>query len=42
MDGIWFCHTEPLTARVKLAFRLDADEWLEVWRVHFLVERAEV
>ena len=27
VDGIWFGHTEPLPARVKLAFRLDADEW---------------
>ena len=27
VDGIWFGHTEPLPARVKIAFRLDADEW---------------
>ena len=27
VDGIWFGHTEPLPTRVKLAFRLDADEW---------------
>ena len=42
VDGIWFGHTEPLPARVKLAFRLDADEWNGVRRVRFLVEGAEV
>ncbi|HSV51679.1 MAG TPA: single-stranded-DNA-specific exonuclease RecJ [Burkholderiaceae bacterium] len=42
VDGIWFGHTEPLPARVRLAFRLDADEWQGVKRVRFLVEGAEV
>jgi single-stranded-DNA-specific exonuclease len=42
VDGIWFGRTEPLPARVKLAFRLDADEWQGVRRVRFLVEGAEV
>ena len=42
VDGIWFGHTEPLPARVKLAFRLDADEWQGVKRVRFLVEAAEL
>ena len=41
VDGIWFGHTEPLPARVTLAFRLDADEWQGVRRVRFLVEAAE-
>jgi single-stranded-DNA-specific exonuclease len=41
VDGIWFGHTEALPARVKLAFRLDADEWQGVKRVRFLVEGAE-
>ena len=41
VDGIWFGHTEPLPARVKIAFRLDADEWQGVRRVRFLVEAAE-
>ena len=41
VDGIWFGHTEPLPAKVKLAFRLDADEWQGVRRVRFLVEGAE-
>ncbi|MCU0762882.1 MAG: single-stranded-DNA-specific exonuclease RecJ [Hydrogenophaga sp.] len=41
VDGIWFGHTEPLPARVKLAFRLDADEWQGQRRVRFLVEAAE-
>ena len=40
VDGIWFGHTEPLPARVTLAFRLDADEWNGVRRVRFLVEGA--
>ncbi len=42
VDGIWFGRTEPLPARVKLAFRLDADEWQGQRRVRFLVEGAEV
>ena len=42
VDGIWFGHTEPLPARVKLAFRLDADAWNGIRRVRFLVEAAEL
>ncbi len=42
VDGIWFGHTEQLPARVKLAFRLDAEEWNGVRKVKFLVEGAEV
>jgi len=41
VDGIWFGHTEPLPERVKLAFRLDADEWQGQRRVRFLVEAKE-
>jgi single-stranded-DNA-specific exonuclease len=42
VDGIWFGHTEPLPAKVTLAFRLDADEWNGVRRVKFLIEGAEI
>ena len=42
VDGIWFGHTDALPARVKLAFRLDADEWQGVRRVRFLIEAAEL
>jgi single-stranded-DNA-specific exonuclease len=42
VDGIWFGHTEPLPARCRLAFRLDADEWQGVRRVRFLIEGAEL
>jgi len=41
VDGIWFGRTEPLHSRVKLAYRLDADEWQGQKRVRFLVEGAE-
>ena len=41
VDGIWFNHTEPLPAKVVLAFRLDADAWNGVRKVQFLVEAAE-
>jgi single-stranded-DNA-specific exonuclease len=41
VDAIWFGHTEPLPERVKIAFRLDADEWQGQRRVRFLVEAAE-
>ncbi len=42
VDGIWFGHVDPLPARVKLAFRLDADEWQGQRRLRFLVEGAEL
>jgi len=42
VDGIWFGHTDPLPARVLLAFRLDADEWQGLRRVRFLVEGAQL
>ena len=41
VDAIWFGHTEPLSARVVLAFRLDADEWQGQRRVRFLIEAAQ-
>ena len=42
VDGIWFGRTEPLPGRVRLAFRLDADEWQGARRVRFVVEGAEL
>lgn len=42
VDGIWFGRTEPLPAKVKIAFRLEADEWQGTRRVRFLVEGAEL
>ncbi len=42
VDGIWFGRTKSLPARVRLAFRLDADEWQGVRRVRFLIEGAEL
>ncbi len=42
VDGIWFGRTEPLPARCKIAFRLEADEWQGARRVRFLVEGAEL
>ena len=42
VDAIWFGHSEPLPTRVKIAFRLDADEWQGQRRVRFLVEAAEL
>ena len=41
VDGIWFGRTEPLPARARLAYRLDADEWQGRRRVRFLVEGGE-
>ena len=42
VDAIWFGRTEPLPARVKIAFRLETDEWNGARRVRFLVEGAEL
>jgi single-stranded-DNA-specific exonuclease len=41
VDGIWFGHTEPLPARARIAYRLDAEEWQGVRRVRFLIEGVE-
>ena len=41
VDGIWFGRTEPLPTRVKLAYRLETDEWQGVKRVRFLIEGME-
>ena len=41
VDGIWFGHTEHLPARVKIAFRLDAEEWNGQRKVKFLIEAAQ-
>ena len=42
VDGIWFGHTTSLPAKVKMAFRLEADEWQGVRRVKFFVEGVEL
>jgi single-stranded-DNA-specific exonuclease len=41
VDGIWFGHTAMLPAKVKMAFRMEADEWQGVRRVKFFVEGVE-
>ena len=42
VDAIWFGHTEQLPAKVKMAFRLEADEWQGIRRVKFFVEGVEL
>jgi single-stranded-DNA-specific exonuclease len=42
VDAMWFGHTSSLPPRVRLAFRLEADEWRGVRKVRFLVEGAEI
>ena len=41
VEGIWFGRTDPLPARVRLAYRLETDEWQGRKRVRFLVEAAQ-
>ena len=41
VDGIWFGHTDPLPARARIAYRLEADEWQGTRRVRFLIEGVE-
>jgi single-stranded-DNA-specific exonuclease len=38
VDAMWFGRSEPLPARAKLAYRLDADSWNGQRRLRFLVE----
>ncbi len=40
VDAIWFGRTEPLPARVLLAYRLDVNEWRGERRVQFVIEGA--
>ncbi|HSW15892.1 MAG TPA: single-stranded-DNA-specific exonuclease RecJ [Ramlibacter sp.] len=42
VDGMWFGRTDPLPGRVKIAFRLDCDEWQGARRVRFLIEGIEL
>ena len=42
VDGIWFGHTEPLPAKVLLAYRLDINEWQGQRKLQFLVEGAQL
>ncbi len=37
-DAIWFGQTEPVAARVRLAYRLSLDEWQGQQRVQMVVE----
>jgi single-stranded-DNA-specific exonuclease len=39
-DAIWFSHTEPLPAQVRLAYRISLDEWNGKQRVQMMVEAA--
>jgi len=41
VDGIWFNHTEMLSERVTLAYRLSLDEWQGQQRVQYVVEAAQ-
>jgi single-stranded-DNA-specific exonuclease len=40
-DAIWFGHTDSLTGPVKVAFRLDANEFKGVTKIQLLVEHIE-
>jgi single-stranded-DNA-specific exonuclease len=37
-DAIWFSHTEPLPGTVRLAYRINVDEWNGRQRVQMVVE----
>jgi single-stranded-DNA-specific exonuclease len=39
-DAIWFGHAEPLAERVRLAYRLNVDEWQGQQRLQMVVESA--
>jgi len=41
IEAMWFGHTEALPPRLRLAFRLDIDEWQGARKVRFLVEAAQ-
>lgn len=38
VDGIWFGHSDPLPARVLLAYRLQGEEWQGARRARLVVE----
>ena len=39
-DAIWFGHADPLPATVRLAYRINVDEWNGKQRVQMVVEAA--
>ena len=39
-DAIWFSHADPLPATVRLAYRINVDEWNGKQRVQMVVEAA--
>ena len=39
-DAIWFGHAEPVAARVRLAYRLNIDEFQGQQRLQMMVEAA--
>jgi single-stranded-DNA-specific exonuclease len=41
VDAMWFGRSEPLPARAKLAYRLDADSWNGQRRLRLLIEGME-
>ncbi len=41
IEAMWFGHTEALPPRLRMAFRLDIDEWQGARKVRFLVEAAQ-
>ncbi len=38
VDAMWFGRTEPVPSAVRMAFRLDADEWQGQRKVRFMVD----
>ena len=40
-DAIWFGHSEPVAARVRLAYRLSVDEYNGRERVQMVIEAAQ-
>jgi single-stranded-DNA-specific exonuclease len=40
-DAIWFGHTDSLPAKIRVAFRLDANEYNGTTKVQLMVEHAE-
>ena len=38
VDAIWFGHTETLPARVRIAYRMEADEWQGRRRLRLMIE----
>lgn len=41
IDAIWFGHSEPISGKVNMAFKLDVNEWMQRKKIQFIVQACD-